>query len=91
MVLVTTNTGVIPEIFGPQSSRLVEPGDAAALAEGISGALGDRPAAERDAPGLREHVASHFSQVEMVGAILEICRPTQSEAQGAVARPALGH
>ena len=42
--LITTNVGGIPEVFGPQSARLIPPGDAPALAAAIRAALAD-PAA----------------------------------------------
>ena len=39
--LITTNVGGIPEVFGPQSARLIPPGDAPALANAIRAALAD--------------------------------------------------
>ncbi len=47
MPLITTNVGGIPEIYGPLSDRLVPPGDAAALARAIAGALDDPQANRR--------------------------------------------
>lgn len=68
--LIATNVGGIPEIFGPQSHRLVPPGDAAALARAISAALADPATLRNETLTLRERVQAEFSADTMAGWIL---------------------
>lgn len=59
--VLATAVGGIPEIFGPQASRLLPPGDATMLARAICAAL-DAPAAEQDAAcTLQARVRARFS------------------------------
>jgi glycosyltransferase involved in cell wall biosynthesis len=68
--LITTNVGGIPEVFGPQSGRLVPPGDAAALAAAIRTAL-DEPAALRNQTlTLQARVRDEFSADVMTDGVL---------------------
>jgi glycosyltransferase involved in cell wall biosynthesis len=68
--MVVTNVGGIPEIFGPDASSLIPPGDAAALARAITAAL-DQPAIARAAAWrLRLRVNTHFSAKAMTDAVL---------------------
>ncbi|HLN09079.1 MAG TPA: glycosyltransferase family 4 protein [Xanthobacteraceae bacterium] len=68
--LLATAVGGIPEILGPQASRLVPPGDAAVLARAIAAALDD-PAAERDAARtLQARVRAHFSVDTMTDQVI---------------------
>jgi glycosyltransferase involved in cell wall biosynthesis len=72
--MLATNVGGIPEIFGPHSSRLLAPGDAAKLAAAILAALADPAAARASAQALRERVRSEFSAEAMVGGVLAAYR-----------------
>jgi glycosyltransferase involved in cell wall biosynthesis len=68
--LVATRVGGIPEIFGPDASDLVAPGDPAALADAIVAAL-QNPAARRDATlRLQARVRAGFSADAMAQAVL---------------------
>lgn len=78
--MIATRAGGIPEIFGPQADRLVAPGDAAALAAAIAGALREPAAGERNAALLREEVARRFSIDRMVDAILATYHEVRAEA-----------
>ena len=64
--LLATSVGGIPEIFGPQSRRLVPPGDASALAAALAQALDDPGAQHAAAMELRERVRAAFSADLMV-------------------------
>jgi glycosyltransferase involved in cell wall biosynthesis len=68
--MITTMVGGIPEIYGPLSSNLVPPVDAAALAQAIAQAL-DRPDATVEvARQLRGRVETAFSVDTMVDGVL---------------------
>jgi len=72
--VIATAVGGIPEILGPQASRLVPPGDAATLARAIAAALDD-PAAERDAArALQARVRAHFSVDTMTDQVIAAYR-----------------
>jgi glycosyltransferase involved in cell wall biosynthesis len=68
--LITTNVGGIPEVFGPQSARLVPPGDAAALADAMRAALADPAALRNETLTLRARVRAAFSAGTMTDAVL---------------------
>lgn len=68
--LITTNVGGIPEIFGPQSSRLVPPADANALARAIKTALEDPAALRNETLTLRTRVQAAFSADAMTDGVL---------------------
>ena len=68
--LIATNVGGIPEVFGPQASRLVPPGDAAALARAVAAALADPAALRNEALTLRARVRAEFSADVMADAVL---------------------
>jgi glycosyltransferase involved in cell wall biosynthesis len=68
--MITTNVGGIPEVFGPQSGRLIQPGDAIALAEAIAAALGDPAALRNEALTLRARVQAGFSADVMADNVL---------------------
>jgi glycosyltransferase involved in cell wall biosynthesis len=66
MPIIATRVGGIPEIFGSQSSRLLPPGNAAALAAAIGVALTDPAELERSAAIIRARVRSQFTIDAMV-------------------------
>lgn len=68
--LITTNVGGIPEVFGPQSARLIPPGDAPALATAIRAALADPAAMRNETLTLRTRVQAHFSADAMADGVL---------------------
>jgi glycosyltransferase involved in cell wall biosynthesis len=72
--LITTNVGGIPEVFGPQSSRLIPPGDTAALAQAISSALAEPAAMRNEALILRTRVQAEFSAEVMTDGVLAAYR-----------------
>jgi glycosyltransferase involved in cell wall biosynthesis len=69
--LITTNVGGIPEVFGPQSSRLVPPGDAAALAAAIRTALADPAGLRNQTLTLQARVKAEFSADVMTDGVLD--------------------
>jgi len=69
--LISTNVGGIPEVFGPQSSRLVPPGDAAALAAAIRTALADPAAMRNQTLTLQARVKAEFSADVMTDGVLD--------------------
>jgi glycosyltransferase involved in cell wall biosynthesis len=68
--LIVTNVGGIPEIFGPQTDRMIPPGDAPALARALRAAADDPAAARNEALTLRERVQAQFSADAMTDAVL---------------------
>jgi glycosyltransferase involved in cell wall biosynthesis len=72
--LITTRVGGIPEVFGPQSGRLVPPGDAAALAGALRSALADPAALRNETLTLRERVQAEFSADVMTEGVLAAYR-----------------
>jgi glycosyltransferase involved in cell wall biosynthesis len=72
--LITTHVGGIPEVFGPQSPRLVPPGDTHALAQAISSALADPAAMRNEALTLRARVRAEFSAAVMADGVLAAYR-----------------
>lgn len=67
--LIATRVGGVPEIFGPDATRLVPPGDAAGLAAAMTLVRADPAAAASDALRLRARVMSQFSVGRMVESI----------------------
>jgi glycosyltransferase involved in cell wall biosynthesis len=68
--LITTNVGGIPEVFGPQTPRLIPPGNPQALAGAISSALADPASQRNEALTLRARVQAEFSVDVMADAVL---------------------
>jgi glycosyltransferase involved in cell wall biosynthesis len=66
--IIATRVGGIPEIFGPQSFRLVPPNDAAALAKALAAALADPEDLMRASESLKARVRDHFTVDAMVDA-----------------------
>lgn len=77
--VVATKVGGIPEIFGPDSARLVPPEDAGALAAAISKTLDDPVGTRQFAQRLRQRVHGTFSVDAMVDQVLvsyrQVLRP----------------
>jgi glycosyltransferase involved in cell wall biosynthesis len=74
MPLITTHVGGIPEIFGPQSDRLVPPGDAAALAQAIGTVLDAPEPARNAALTLRDRIRAHFATSVMAESVIDAYR-----------------
>jgi glycosyltransferase involved in cell wall biosynthesis len=72
--MIATNVGGIPEIYGPEASRLVAPGDAKALAAAMAEALVDPAAARAAAERLRRRVQPLFSVEAMASGIAGVYR-----------------
>jgi glycosyltransferase involved in cell wall biosynthesis len=70
--MITTNVGGIPEVFGPQATRLVPSGDAAALARAIAAALADPGALRNETLTLRARVQAEFSADVMADSVLAV-------------------
>jgi glycosyltransferase involved in cell wall biosynthesis len=68
--LITTRVGGIPEIYGPLSDRLVEPGDVPALARAIVRTLDHAEERTEIVRKLRERVATSFSVERMANGVL---------------------
>jgi glycosyltransferase involved in cell wall biosynthesis len=72
--IIATRVGGIPEIFGPQSFRLVPPDDAAALAKTLAAALADPEEIMRASESLKARVRDHFTVDAMVdGGVAAYC------------------
>jgi glycosyltransferase involved in cell wall biosynthesis len=72
--LVTTKVGGIPEVFGPQSNRLIPPGNPQALATAIRSALADPAGMRNEALTLQRRVRGEFSADVMTDAVLAAYR-----------------
>jgi glycosyltransferase involved in cell wall biosynthesis len=72
--MITTNVGGIPEIFGPQATSLVAPGDPPALSHAIAAALGEPARSRNEALTLRARVQTEFSADAMADAVLAAYR-----------------
>lgn len=66
MPIIATGVGGVPEIFGPQTERLIAPNDVTALIRAISAALDDPAQARRVADAVKVRVRSEFSVRAMV-------------------------
>jgi len=64
--IIATKVGGVPEIFGPQTDRLVPADDVAALVDAIARALGDPAEMQFCARILKSRVRSEFSLTTMV-------------------------
>jgi glycosyltransferase involved in cell wall biosynthesis len=72
--LLTTAVGGIPEVFGPQSNRLIPPGDPPALANAVRSALADPDALRNETLTLQSRVQAEFSVAVMTDAVLAAYR-----------------
>jgi glycosyltransferase involved in cell wall biosynthesis len=93
--LIATRVGGVAEIFGPSADRLVQPGDAGALANAIVAAI-DQPAdVLAGAQALRARVEAEFSVDLMVDAVLNSYQHARAASRQALslgdanARPGL--
>ncbi|MHA6692816.1 glycosyltransferase family 4 protein [Devosia sp. A449] len=67
--VLATRVGGIPEIFGPESDRLVAANDATALRTAMQAALDDPAAAQAGMRQLLGHIESRFSLATMAGSV----------------------
>jgi glycosyltransferase involved in cell wall biosynthesis len=81
MPVIATCVGGLPDVFGPQSSRLVPPGNAAALAEAIGAALADPVELRRAAAIIQARVRSDFTIDAMVNGGLAAYREALTKQQ----------
>jgi glycosyltransferase involved in cell wall biosynthesis len=72
--VIATRVGGIPEIFGPDSARLIPPENAPALATIIAGALENPQEMRQFAQALRQRVRDGFSVQLMVDDVLAAYR-----------------
>jgi glycosyltransferase involved in cell wall biosynthesis len=70
-LLIATQVGGIPEIYGPAGDTLIPPGRVDALARAIAQALDDPAGSEQRAQELRGRVAAGFSVDTMVDGVLD--------------------
>jgi len=81
MPIIATRVGSIPDIFGSQSSQLVPPGNAAALAAAIGVALAAPAGLKRAAAIIQAQVQSHFTIDAMVDGGLAAYREALAKQQ----------
>jgi glycosyltransferase involved in cell wall biosynthesis len=74
--MIAARVGGIPEIFGPQADRLIEPGSPGVLAAAIAAALDDASPLRGATAALRQRVQEHFSQARMVDGVVSAYRET---------------
>jgi glycosyltransferase involved in cell wall biosynthesis len=67
--LIATRVGGIPEIIGPQSGRLVAPGEAGELANAMAAALAAPEAAQAAADRLKAQIRTSFTVASMASAV----------------------
>jgi glycosyltransferase involved in cell wall biosynthesis len=80
--LIATKVGGIPEIFGPDASALVPPGDPAALAQAIGAGLRDLAGKRAVCAGLQARVREGFSAEAMTDAVLAAYRAALARRHG---------
>jgi glycosyltransferase involved in cell wall biosynthesis len=78
--LIASRVGGIPEIFGPDSSRLVPPNSVAGLAAAIADALANPLANRQFAETLRQRVQGNFSADQMIDEIVASYRQALAAA-----------
>ncbi|MEN6543145.1 glycosyltransferase family 4 protein [Parvibaculum sp.] len=78
--LIATRVGGIPEIFGADSVRLVEPADATALSAALAHALDDPDDMTAFAMRLRERVCAEFSVARMIEGVSGFYRAAREQA-----------
>jgi glycosyltransferase involved in cell wall biosynthesis len=70
--VLATNVGGIPEIIPPALGRLLPPGDVAALAAAMRGALENPEAHHAEAQALKGYVQQHFHVRAMADVITSL-------------------
>ena len=80
MPVIASKVGGIPEIFGPESGRLVDPDNAAALAQAIEDAVEDPEQLNEFAWKLHDRVRESFSVDAMVDQVLASYRQVLQSA-----------
>jgi glycosyltransferase involved in cell wall biosynthesis len=78
--VIATRVGGIPEILGPDSTALVEPGSAPSLAAAMSGAILD-PSSLNAAMPDRAHFAQRFSVETMADGVMSAYGAALAEAK----------
>lgn len=81
MPIIATRVGGVPDIFGPQSSRLVPPGNAAALAAAIGVALTHPAELTRATALVQARLRDHFTIDAMVDGGLAAYREALAKQQ----------
>lgn len=87
-VIVSRIGGLQYSIRDGESGLLVEPGDAADLADKIRRVWDDPALARRLGSGARRHADAHFSPQAHVDRLMQIYAEAQAEAAAAVGKPA---
>jgi glycosyltransferase involved in cell wall biosynthesis len=72
--LISTNVGGIPDIFGPQTGRLLNPDDRPALVDAIRSAIKNPETMSAATANLRERVRTEFSIEQMVNGVIAAYR-----------------
>src|SRR5262245_9884517 len=80
--VIATRVGGVPEIFGPQATRLVPSNDVSALGRAITTALFDWVATTTAAQALRERVRTTFTLDAMVNGDLDAYRQALAIREG---------
>jgi glycosyltransferase involved in cell wall biosynthesis len=80
--MIASQVGGIPEIFGPDASTLVAPGDPEVLARAISQAMQDRGARHSASLRLKTRLRALFSADAMTDAILSAYREALANKSG---------
>jgi glycosyltransferase involved in cell wall biosynthesis len=80
--LIATKVGGNPEIFGPDTSALVPPGDPAALAQAIGAGLRDLAGKSAVCARLQARVREEFSAEAMTDAVLAAYRTALARRHG---------
>jgi glycosyltransferase involved in cell wall biosynthesis len=76
MPLIATNVGGIPEIVAGTPTKLIPPGDVAALTDALNGFLDSRKAANTRAKALKTAVGKRFTVEAMTGSVLDFYAET---------------
>jgi glycosyltransferase involved in cell wall biosynthesis len=69
--MIASRVGGIPEIFGPEATRLVPPEDSRALADAIATTLDDPAGLQASTKVIQDRVRQYFSQDVMVDGVLQ--------------------
>jgi glycosyltransferase involved in cell wall biosynthesis len=87
MPLISTDVGGIPEIFGPESGRLIRCDDVPALADAMTRMLRmDESERRADAERLAGHIARDFCVLKMATTVLDAYAAAVAQRAGAPSR-----